>query len=75
MTSNKSNGGRKCRTPQAAKYLGVSIWKMEDWRRNGGGPPYTRSVVNIITYSKKELEVFRQKIIEEQNAVEFVDVA
>ena len=51
-------GGRRLRTPEAAKYLGVGESTLEKWRCTGTGPEFERVGVRIVVYRIAALEAF-----------------
>jgi hypothetical protein len=50
--------GRRLRTREAAKYLGVGESTLEKWRITGSGPQFERVGMRIVVYSVRALEVF-----------------
>jgi predicted DNA-binding transcriptional regulator AlpA len=50
--------GRRLRTPEAAKYLGIGESTLEKWRCSGQGPVFERSGTRIVVYRVADLEEF-----------------
>ena len=48
---------RRLRTPEAAKYLGLSKSTLEKYRLTGGGPRYAK-LGKIVTYDPAELDAW-----------------
>jgi len=44
------------RTPEAAKFLGLSASALEKMRVRGDGPPYTRVGKRVVVYDVAELD-------------------
>jgi hypothetical protein len=50
---------RFLRTPDAARYCGVSPRTLEKWRVSGGGPPYSRPPKrHFVVYHVDDLEAW-----------------
>lgn len=41
---------------QAGKYLGLTIRALQNWRRNGDGPPHIRLSRRAIRYDRRDLD-------------------
>ncbi len=46
---------RTARTPETARYLGISPRTMEKWRITGGGPPYMK-VNGLVLYDLQRVD-------------------
>jgi predicted DNA-binding transcriptional regulator AlpA len=49
--------GRKLRTPETSRYLGVSQSTLAKWRLYGRGPPYSK-LGSIVVYDIDDLNEF-----------------
>jgi DNA-binding transcriptional MerR regulator len=47
---------RRLASPDAAKYLGVSVHTLRHWRFQGGGPPYIKVTANRVVYDTLDLD-------------------
>ncbi len=52
----------KLTTEEAAKYIGLHVGTLANWRHQGKGPPYIK-FRNSIYYSKKDLNIFMKEEI------------
>jgi hypothetical protein len=48
----------RLRTPEAAKYVGLSASTLEKMRILGGGPPYEKAGPKIVVYSVENLDLW-----------------